>query len=582
MQTLTKADLSKVIVRPITQEEESRWNGLMHRYHYLGFQRMVGNTLKYVAILSDPSPPTWVALVGWGASAFKNSPRDRWIGWTQDQHYKRLQYIANNSRYLIFPWVQIPNLASKVLGLTLRRLSSDWLSRYGHPIVLAETFIDLDRFAGTCYKAAGWLHLGETSGYGRTGGQYFFHGKKKSIWVYPVHQDARQLLSAAFVSPALTPEKEPIMDVNTLTKADIDDLRARLSCLHDYRKKRGIRHDLVSVLTLAICAMISGCRTYAAMGQWAANLTQDLLQRFGCRYHLDRRCYIAPSEPTIRRTLQNIDAEEFDTLIGQWVARHSPGHAIAVDGKCLRGTSHHTENTVYLLSALVHHPGAVIAQQQVHGKSNEIPAFRPLLDTGELQGKVVTADALHTQVEHALYITRRDGEYLFEVKENQRKLFQQVEARFQQNGFVPQDKAETLDKGHGRVEIRRIQTADAHGIAFPFCRQVFRIDRKTISLKTGEERCETSYGITSCASEASRLLSYVRGHWYIENKSHWVRDVTFEEDRSQIRTGAGPQVMALLRNFVIGLFRLLNVENIAEKLRYFSWDPSRAVSLLCL
>lgn len=169
----------------------------MSKYHYLGFRTLTGKALKYVAILNDQ----WVALIGWGASAFKSGHREKWIGWSQEQKAKRLIFVVNNQRFLILPGIRIKNLASKVLALNTKRLPSDWLAVYGHLALLAETFVDHSRFAGTCYRAAGWLPLGKTSGYGRKGDIYYYHGETKTIFVKPLHKDTRKILSAPFCLP---------------------------------------------------------------------------------------------------------------------------------------------------------------------------------------------------------------------------------------------------------------------------------------------------------------------------------------------------------------------------------------------
>ena len=134
----------------------------------LGSRSWSGSPLRYVAEQGG----RWLALRGWGAAAFKGGPRDAWIGWGKSQQWRRLRYIANNMRFLILPGERRPNLASQILGANLRRLSGDWQAVFGHPIVLAETFVDPD-FQGTCYRAAGWQKLGKTQGYGRNGGRYY-------------------------------------------------------------------------------------------------------------------------------------------------------------------------------------------------------------------------------------------------------------------------------------------------------------------------------------------------------------------------------------------------------------------------
>jgi len=421
---LGQRELQSLIVRPIQPQEGSRWNELMVAHHYLGFRQLVGESMKYVAEIDGQ----WVALLGWGTAAFKCKARDEWIGWSKEQQWGRLVYLANNLRFLILPNVRIPNLASKVLSVNVKRLSEDWRRVYGHPIVLAETFVDHSRFAGTCYRAAGWLCLGQTRGYGRHAGQYYHHGVPKTYYGYPLHPKVRQWLSAGFLVPELHGGERPMVNLNAVNVAQPGGLVERLGQLKDPRKRRGIRHKITSTLAVATCAMLSGAFNYLAIAEWAKDLPQDLLARLGCRYHPRKRQYIAPSEPTLRRHLQGVDTDEFDGIVNEWLKEQADHDAIAVDGKTLRGARGKDGKRVHLLAALQHKEGIVIAQRSVDGKTNEITEFQALLDPLDLEGKVVTADALHTQVEHARYLVEDKGaDYFFTVKGNQGTLKKAIE-----------------------------------------------------------------------------------------------------------------------------------------------------------
>ncbi len=415
-------DLSSLVVRPIRPGEEEIWNQLMSRHHYLGFGRLVGESLKYVALLQEQ----WVALVGWGTSALNCAPRDRWIGWSRDQQYRRLRYVVNNQRFLILPGIQIKNLASKTLAMNTRRLPLDWEAVFGHPVVLAETFVDHQRFRGTCYRAAGWKALGKTRGFGRSSGQYYHHGHPKTILVRCLRPDARKLLSAFFLSPILKGDDRSV-DLNKLSISGPDGLWKRLSELRDPRMRRGIRHSQTSILAVAVCAVLSGARNFVAIGEWAEELSQRQLERLGCRYHEDKRKFIPPSESTIRRMLQSIDAHALDQKIGAWTASQAEGDAIAVDGKTLRGARGPDGKPVHLMATLLHKKGVVLSQQEVDGKTNEIKAFRPTLDPVDLEGRVVTADAMHAQKDHASYLVeQKKVDYLFTVKANQKTLLEDI------------------------------------------------------------------------------------------------------------------------------------------------------------
>ena len=395
----------------------------MATHHYLGFRRLVGESLRYVA----EEAGQWLALLGWGSAAFKCGPRDRWIGWTPAQQWRRLRYVANNLRFLVLPDARRPNLASQVLGANLRRLARDWQAVFGHPVLLAETFVD-PRFAGSSYRAAGWQEVGRTRGYRRNGGRYYFHGQPKRVWVRWLHRRGQAWLTAAFDAPSLHPGGPAMVDLNRLV-APTGGLVALLEGLPDPRQRRGIRHRQAVVLAVAIAACLAGTRSFVAIGAWAAALPQEALQRLGCRWHPTRRCYLPPSEPTLRRTLQAADVDRVDEELGAWLQRQAPGTAVAVDGKTLRGAVDSAGRQMHLLSALVHKEGVVIAQRAVPAAHNEITEFQPLLAPLDLSGKVVTADALHTQREHARFLVEeKQADYVFTVKGNQPTLLADLQA----------------------------------------------------------------------------------------------------------------------------------------------------------
>ena len=172
------------------REESQRWNGLIQRYHYLGYRPMVGRSLRYWIKLGDQE----VGVIGWGSPSWKLASRDELIGWEPRTREKNLQGIANNTRFLIFPWVHVKYLASHVLSLCARQVPVDWKDRYGVELSLFETFVDVSRYRGTCYKAANWIHVGESRGSSKSGDSYNYHGQKKAIYVYPLVKDFRKKL----------------------------------------------------------------------------------------------------------------------------------------------------------------------------------------------------------------------------------------------------------------------------------------------------------------------------------------------------------------------------------------------------
>jgi hypothetical protein len=187
---VSEVDLQKLSVDLVTKPESSLWNGYVARYHYLGHQLIPGAQLRYIVRAAGEV----VALMSFGASAWKTKPRDDLIGWTADQRVKNLHLIVNNSRFLILPWIRQKNLASRILSLTSRRLPQDWMAAYAFSPVLIETFVEKPRFTGTCYKAANWLYLGDTLGRGKLDQFNLYAKPVKSIWVYPLVRDFRRRL----------------------------------------------------------------------------------------------------------------------------------------------------------------------------------------------------------------------------------------------------------------------------------------------------------------------------------------------------------------------------------------------------
>lgn len=166
------------------------WNEYVQRYHYLGYQPLPGAQLRYLA----SSQGQILALLGFGAAAWKLAPRDRWIGWSAAQRQQRLHLLINNARFLILPWITSRNLASKLLAMATRRVAQDWDHRYGYRPVLMETFVERQRFSGTCYRAANWTHVGQTRGRGKLDTRHQAPLPIKDIWLYPLDKKCRRTL----------------------------------------------------------------------------------------------------------------------------------------------------------------------------------------------------------------------------------------------------------------------------------------------------------------------------------------------------------------------------------------------------
>jgi predicted transposase YbfD/YdcC len=373
-----------------------------------------------------------------------------------------------------------------------------------------------------------------------------------------------------------------------LQDAEAPHLLAYLAAVPDPRAARGRRHPLAAILGLAAAAVLAGARSIAAIAEWAADAPQEVRAALGARRHAPGHRSV-PAEATIRRTLARLDADALAGVIGAWLADRerrdraaSRRRAVAVDGKTLRGARGAGASgcPVHLLAAMDHQRRTVLAQRQVGGAPEEVPAFAPLLEPLDLGGVVVTADALQTHPQAAEFlVTSKQAHYLFTVKANQPTLLDRC-AAIPWHDVPVGDR--TRDRGHGRVELRTLKVVSVQGLGFPHAAQVLQVTRKTRDLHANRWRAVTIYAITSLPFELARparLADLLRGHWAIEALHH-VRDATFAEDDSQVRTGAAPGVMAALRNLAIGVLYRAGPVNVAAALRRHARDPRRPLATL--
>jgi len=185
------SDLKNVEIKMVRHTDlEPLYNSLIQEHHYLGYCQIVGNHLKYIAFISERP----VACLGWGSAAWSVKSRDSFIGWDKKTKEQRLHFVANNTRFLVLPWVSVKFLASKILSLNARQISDGWLKIYNQPLYLLETFVEKNRFKGTCYKAANWTRTGHTKGIAKRGHDHLFHGNIKDVYLYPLKKDFRQKL----------------------------------------------------------------------------------------------------------------------------------------------------------------------------------------------------------------------------------------------------------------------------------------------------------------------------------------------------------------------------------------------------
>jgi predicted transposase YbfD/YdcC len=360
-----------------------------------------------------------------------------------------------------------------------------------------------------------------------------------------------------------------------VTDSEQTGLLNALAKVPDPRDPRGIRYPLSAVLAVAVCAVMAGASSFAAITDWLHDLDEHAQTRLGFGDTV-------PAGTTMWRLLIRLDPTLLAGVLGGWLHTRADRsgrpprrfrRVIAIDGKTLRGARLDNGRQVHLLSALDTTTGIVLAQVTVDTKSNEITSFAPLLDAveavlGTLAGVLFIADALHTQTEHANEVTARHAHLLVQVKGNQPTLFKQLK-RLPWAQIPAADR--TRGRGHGRRETRTIKAVTVHtpgGIGFPHALQAIRITRtRIVAGRTSRETAYLTVSLPAGHATARDLQTWIRQHWHIENRLHHVRDVTFREDLHQARTGNGPAVIATLRNTAIGWHRANGATNIARATR---------------
>jgi len=329
-------------------------------------------------------------------------------------------------------------------------------------------------------------------------------------------------------------------------------------------------------------AMLCGYQSDSAMAEWGRCYGHKLAWALGFTHAK------TPCAATLFHVLHQLDGTLVEATLGAWAASVLTAlppasgelEALAIDGKTLRGSRKQGAPAVHLLSGLSHRLGLTLWPQAVANKAHAIPVLEDVWRGLVVEGRVMTVDALLTQRAVAARMVPGGGDYVILVKGNQPQLQHDIQLVFHEAHGLAETMAtaETVDSGHSRLEQRRLTASSAlMGYSdWPGRAQVFQLERGVLMQKSGEQRPEVVYGVTSLSrdqADPERLLGLVRQHWQIENKLHWVRDVTFDEDRSHVRCGSIPQVMAAFRNTAIGLRHWAGEMNIAAACRRFAAQP---------
>src|SRR3974390_2001499 len=411
--------LDGVQVRLLEPHERQRFDRLLIEGHYLHSAEFVGEQLRYVAEYQDQ----WVALLVWSAGAYKLKLREQWIGWSERQKRRRLALVANNSRFFIPEPYHIPNLASKVMKLNLRRLSADWQQLYQHGVLIAETFVDPEQFRGTAYQVSGWTLLGRTKGFQRSQRDFYqLHDRPKQLWVRELQEGARTILRGRNLPEACRGCEQDRPPDCPQSPEELSQMKAFFGDMAEWHVRKP-DFSIDSLVAVTVCAMLCKvCLGQRDLAGFARNLTPDPMQALGFPRDWSSRIhrYTPPSESTFARMLQHLNNQALQQALLRWLdhllgKRDPKGDQVSADGKELLNSQ-----GAQVISAYSVQSGRWLGSEAVAEGSNEIPAVQRLLKRVDLDGSLVTADALNTQTETARIVVQdKGGDYLFTVKGNQ-------------------------------------------------------------------------------------------------------------------------------------------------------------------
>ncbi len=348
--------LKKVRVRLVSDEERERWNSVVSEHHYLGNANLTGRQLRYVAETPDGR---CLALISFSSAALQLAGRDQWIGWHPEQRLQRLHFVVQNSRFLILPWIDTPNLASRVMALCLDRLGSDWQAAFGYAPVLVETFVDQCR-KGTSYRADNWIRLGETAGFSRDGKGFYQHnGSPKTLWIKPLRTDAAECLRASQL-PAdlagfeLPPDRERM--TRRVESPVLETLLQAFRSLEDSRGRKGRMHPLATCLAVVACGVLAGAHGLSECAVIGRSMREPQRRALGMWRDPRTRRREAPSHTTLWRTMSKTDPLEFERVLLQWYNAQADSlpAAMAIDGKAIRATLDGDNVGLHVVSAIPH------------------------------------------------------------------------------------------------------------------------------------------------------------------------------------------------------------------------------------
>ena len=412
----------KLRIRVIEAEEEiGRFNELLKQKHYIGEAKPAGDFLRQVV---EDEQGQWLGLLAWGSACYRLKDRDVWIGWNNTQRAERQKLVVQNRRYLLLnERGERPNLGSQALALAMRELAGQWEERFGYRVVLAETFTDMELFEGTCYKASGWEAVGKSKGYARDRAEFYVkHDRPKKLWLKKLRPDALEVLCAMNLDPSFQwgahSDAQGQLPFKT---AEQKSLKQTLEQVRD-RRAENSSFKLAPLLCIIAMAMLCGARQISEISRFGSRLSQAQRKNLGLPLRKKTVVYRVPGYSVYYQALKRIDPMEFAQVLNQWLQsnRGSLPSALALDGKMIG-------DLVGVVSLVDHETGIPVAmapmsKKESPGLGGELKTGQALIRSLKLDDCLVSGDALHTQKESAQDVVEQGGEYLLQIKANQKKL----------------------------------------------------------------------------------------------------------------------------------------------------------------
>ena len=426
--------LSGMTVRLLERPPDiQKCDQILTEHHYLKSAKLVGEQLRYAVTWKG----RWLAVATWSAAALHLKPRDKFIGWTEEQRRQRLALVVNNSRLYVAQDCHYPNLVSRFMKLMLGRLSSDWEKAWGHPVALAESFVDPERYRGTAYKVSGWSQLGHTRGWKRSAVDFYEkHDQPKQVWVRELVKNACVKLRAVELLPAWAGVGSKVKPRCTAKAGEIASLMKRLEReIPEFRRKQALAYPIAGMLALIAMAVFSGVtKGYDDLADYAATLSQGQLRALKFRLDPHTKRVRCPKRSCFAYVLTQVDSQPLEQVLLLWqeqVLGPVQDRLVILDGKEIR---HADVESVSAVSGT----GRWLGSTMVKEGSNEIPAAREQLAKLDIVDKILLADAAHTQVQtvrQTLY--EQGGDYMLTVKKNQKDLYETLATLFTEQRFSP-------------------------------------------------------------------------------------------------------------------------------------------------